>query len=147
MLTKWSPQLLTGNEIIDKQHIEIFEYIAQIVDSEKTGKIESETGRIIEYLEDYYNRHFATEEELQKKYKYPGYESHKKMHEKFRDQLSELKHRFVLYGASHELVTETVVFMVEWLAKHIDKSDKILALYIQNIQSDKSIPDSRPVKP
>lgn len=147
MLIKWSPELLTGNEIIDKQHIEIFEYIAQIVDSERTGKIESEIGRIIEYLEDYYNRHFVTEEELQKKYKYPGYEAHKKMHEKFRDQLSELKHRFVLYGASHRLVTETVVFMVEWLAKHIVKSDKILALYIQNIQSVKSMPYSRPVKP
>jgi hemerythrin len=147
MLTKWSPQLLTGNEIIDKQHIEIFEYVAQIIDSERTGKIESETGRIIEYLEDYYNRHFATEEELQKKYKYPGYEVHKEMHERFREELVELKHKLAVYGASPELTTESVVLMVEWLAKHIDKSDKILALYIQNMQSGKSILDSLPVKP
>jgi len=147
MLTKWSPQLLTGNEIIDKQHIEIFEYIAQIVDSERTVKIESETGKIIEYLEDYCNRHFAAEEELQRKYKYPGYEAHKEMHQRFREELSELKHKFVLYGASHELVAETVLFVVEWLAKHIAKSDKVLATYIRNFQPDKSIPDSRPVKP
>ena len=147
MYTKWSDQLLTGNEIIDKQHKEIFEYITQIVDSGRSGKTESETGRMIEYLEGYCNRHFAAEEELQKKYKYPGYEVHKEMHERFREELVELKHKLAAYGASPELTTESVVLMVEWLAKHIDKSDKILALYIQNMQSDKSIPDSRPVKP
>lgn len=50
MLIKWSPELLTGNQIIDKQHIEIFDYVAQLVDSERTGKIESETGRILRIL-------------------------------------------------------------------------------------------------
>jgi hemerythrin len=145
MFIKWSEQLLTGNEIIDKQHKEIFEFVAQIVDSGRTGKNELETGRIIEYLEDYYNRHFVAEEELQKKYRYPAYEAHKKMHEKFREELAELKHKSILYGASPELAVEIVVFMVEWLAKHIDKSDKILAVYIQNIQSDKSKSGSRSV--
>jgi len=147
MFIKWSEQLLTGNEIIDKQHKEIFERAVLMIESGKTGKIESEAVKIIEYLEGYYNRHFATEEELQKKYKYPGYEAHKETHERFREELAELKHKLAAYGASPELTTESVVLMLELLAKHIDKSDKILALYIQNIQSDKSIPDSRPVKP
>ncbi|MDP3024276.1 MAG: bacteriohemerythrin [candidate division Zixibacteria bacterium] len=147
MYTKWSEQLLTGNEIIDKQHKEIFEQAARMIESGKTGKIESEAGKIIEYLEGYYNRHFTTEEELQKKHGYPGYEAHKEMHQRFREELGELKHKLAAYGASPELTTESVVLMLEWLAKHIDKSDKILAVYIQNTQSGKSIPDSRPVKP
>ncbi|HVP35685.1 MAG TPA: hemerythrin family protein [Terriglobales bacterium] len=146
MLTKWSAQLLTGNEIIDKQHLEIFEYVDQIVDSERSGKIEKETGKIIEYLESYFQRHFADEEDLQIKYRFPGYKVHREMHQAFREDLSELKHKFVLYGASHKLVNETVLFMVEWLAKHIHTSDKILALYIQNAQSDKSTPVTRPGK-
>lgn len=145
MFTRWSDQLLTGNEIIDKQHKEIFERAAQLIESEKTGKIESESNRILEYLEDYCDRHFATEEALQIKCGYPGYEAHKKMHESFREELVELKHRFITFGARYTLAVETIVFMLEWLAKHINKSDKVLALYIQNIKSDKSTSVSRSV--
>ncbi len=145
MFTKWSDQLLTGNETIDKQHQEIFERAAQITESGKIGKIGSDAGKIIEYLEAYYTTHFTAEEALQIKYRFPGYEVHKEMHQRFREELDELKHRFALHGTSNELAVEIVVFMLEWLAKHIDKSDKVLAVYIQNVQSGKTTPASRPV--
>ncbi len=145
MFTRWSDQLLTGNEIIDKQHKEIFELAAQLIESEKTVKIELESNRILEYLEDYCDRHFSAEEALQIKCGYPGYEAHKKMHESFREELVELKHRFITFGASYTLAVETIVFMLEWLANHINKSDKVLAAYIRNIKSDKSTSVSRSV--
>jgi len=142
MFTKWSDQLLTGNEIIDQQHKEIFKHATQMIESGKTITIKSEAKNIIEYLESYYERHFDAEEALQIKYRYPGYEAHKEVHEKFREELAELKHRSITYGDSDTLAVETIIFMMEWLAKHIDKSDKIFAVYIQNTQSVKSGTDS-----
>jgi hemerythrin-like metal-binding protein len=143
MFTKWSDQLLTGNEIIDQQHKEIFERTAQLIESGKTGKIESEAKRIIDYLESYFDRHFAAEEALQIKFGYPGYKAHKEMHEQCLVELSEIKHKFVTHGTSDTLSVESIVFMLNWLAEHINKSDKVLAAYIRNIQSGKFMSVSR----
>ncbi|MCX6833292.1 MAG: hemerythrin family protein [candidate division Zixibacteria bacterium] len=146
MVTKWSYKLLTGNEMIDKQHKEIFDRAAQMLNSGRSGKTKEEAASLVSYLEGYYDRHFAAEEALQKKHGYPDYQIHKDMHDRFSRGLTELKLKYAVVGASYGLAIETVLFMLEWLAGHIDKMDKAFASYIRDNQPVAQKPVSKSVR-
>jgi len=132
MITEWSHKLLTGNEMIDKQHKEIFDRAAQMLNSGRSGKTKEEGAKLVDFLEGYYDRHFALEEAIQKQHGYPDYQIHKEMHDKFFRDLTELKLRYKVAGASYGLAIETIIFMLQWLAEHIDKMDKGFATYIRD---------------
>jgi len=146
MLPVWSYKLITGAEIIDKQHKEIFERAAKMIESSKSGRLKKEAEGVVEYLENYYIKHFAAEEALQLKYNYPNHEGHKQLHDEFRAELNLLQQKFTVSGANYQVAIETITFMLEWLATHIDKIDRAFAAFIQENNSIKKIPASYTTK-
>lgn len=85
----------------------------------------------LDFLGSYVVEHFSDEEKLQKQYNYPDYENHKKLHEKFIADFTELKNQFNNDGSTLTVITKLNRILVQWLMKHIKIEDKKIATYIK----------------
>ena len=90
MAIEWRENLATGNEKIDDQHKELFKRFNNLLAACNQGKGKEEVNMLLLFLGDYVRSHFATEEQLQVQYSYPGYQAHKKEHEGFIRDLQNL---------------------------------------------------------
>ncbi|MBN4070014.1 hemerythrin family protein, partial [bacterium AH-315-G05] len=94
----------------------------------KGAEIVNET---LDFLGDYVVEHFSDEEKLQKQYNYPDYKNHKKLHEKFVADFTELRNRFNSDGSTLTVITKLNRVLVQWLMKHIKVEDKKIAAHIK----------------
>ena len=70
---------------------------------------------MIDFLEEYVEIHFTSEEKLHLKNLYPEYKGHKLLHGKFIKNFEELKKKFENEGATLQFVGMVNKFVVEWL--------------------------------
>jgi hemerythrin-like metal-binding protein len=77
----------------------------------------------VTFLERYVDKHFGDEERLLRTWRYPAFEAHKAMHDRFVQELRELK-ADLRAGKSKTLLTLQIQRKVsDWLVNHIKKSD------------------------
>ena len=81
---EWNDGLSVGVELIDDQHKLLIGKIDNLAKALEEHKDANETMKILDFLMDYTEFHFGTEEMHMQKYNYPGYEKHKLEHEKFK---------------------------------------------------------------
>ncbi|PIQ23613.1 hypothetical protein COW36_14205 [bacterium (Candidatus Blackallbacteria) CG17_big_fil_post_rev_8_21_14_2_50_48_46] len=112
----WTQDLNTGIDIIDKQHVQIVDYINQL-DGERDRKA---IGSILENLIDYTLSHFSFEESLAEDAGYKLLNPHKKVHEMFIQKVNEYKHRF---DSGEEVADEIEKLLTSWLVNHIKRDD------------------------
>jgi hemerythrin-like metal-binding protein len=88
----------------------------------REGRSRKVIDEIIAALNGYADRHFAMEEDLMRRTRYPGIEAHVLEHKKFHLTVARLqkRHRSGLIARSHEVVG----FLQEWLKHHIAKTDR-----------------------
>ena len=130
MSIEWRANLATGNEEIDSQHKELFSRFNRLLEACNRGKGKDEVGNLLAFLSDYVKSHFAAEEQLQLKHKYPHYRDHKKMHDDFMVSLKNIHDEFSSEGAGISVVIKTNKMIVDWLVKHISGTDKELASFL-----------------
>lgn len=82
--------LETGNWIIDNEHRELLQAVNKLLDACREGKGRDYMNETVKFLNDYVDRHFAHEEQLQQKNGYPGYTAHKAFHDKYKQTLREI---------------------------------------------------------
>ena len=126
---KWSPELDTGIEIIDKQHRRIFEYIVALEDIQQDDDRE-ELGRIIEQLVDYTLSHFTFEEGLLEESGYRFINAHKKVHELFIRRVNDYVKRF---RSGEDISFELSATLKTWLINHIKNDDSD---YVETVQKN-----------
>ena len=129
----WNPILATGNEIIDKQHQELFRKMDMLVMGIKNGQGKNSISDAIGFLEDYALRHFHLEEAMQISSNYPLYETHKLLHAEFSRLVMELKAEYFKQGPNCDLAIKILVNLGRWLSEHVDKKDRALAEYLKNL--------------
>jgi hemerythrin len=71
------------------------------------------------------------EEALQLSYQYPGYEEHKKLHEKFRETSADLVAEFKDSVSPAELLDKIQSVIIRELVQHIKEDDSKLAAFIR----------------
>jgi len=103
-----------------------------IADAFNKGNSAEELLKIIGFLTEYTIVHFATEEELQIKYNYPGYKAHKQSHEDFKVTVGELTQRFLTEEPGKELVQDVTMTIGDWLISHIRVDDIRMAKFIKD---------------
>ena len=133
----WDEELMTGNVLVDMQHHKIFERVSNLVALCEDGSDAVKLQDTLEYLINYTVRHFTDEEALQLEYHYPGYEAHRKMHDKFKVTVSDLMQRFKASGSSAELSSDVNRIVIRWLANHIKNEDRRISEYIRTVKTDK----------
>ncbi len=77
----WKDEYLINVAVIDEQHKRLAELsgrVHEILESNPQGG--QEIRHMVDELIDFTRLHFATEEDLMRKYQYPGYEAHRAAH-------------------------------------------------------------------
>jgi len=129
----WNDALLTGNELVDGQHRHVFEILKDLIAACEDDTATPKLKETLAILADFTETHFKDEEDLQLRYNYPGYAKHKRIHEEFKDTISDIIYRFKENGSSRQLSGEVSRVVVRWMIGHIRSEDKRLCKYIQSV--------------
>jgi hemerythrin len=128
---KWDQSLATGNNVIDWQHQELFRRMEKLVTAANNGEGKEVLSEAITFLENYVIKHFDAEEQIQIANSYPEYDSHKRQHHEFRNNITELKNEFETEGANATLLVKSIASIGNWIDNHVKQYDKALAEYLR----------------
>ncbi|MDH4100567.1 MAG: bacteriohemerythrin [Nitrospirota bacterium] len=122
-LIEWSTVYSVGVKEFDAEHKRLIEITNTLYDAMMEGKGHEVLEEVLESLSEYTDLHFAHEEMVLKKKKFPGAFAHKLEHEAIIAKLDELK-KEVLAGSSVATTQKCASFLRNWLTSHIQASDK-----------------------
>lgn len=128
----WSKDMEVGNPRLDAEHKELFEKINDFMAACSQGKGRSEILNTIKFLKNYTKTHLENEEELQRKSGYPDYQNHKRLHQKFVDEVDRLEKQFSQQGESVVIVGEINQQLGNWLLSHIKTEDVKLTAHLNS---------------
>ncbi len=121
-LFDWKESYSVNIKDVDNQHKILIRSLNELYEAMLTRKAKNVIDGILKSLSDYADFHFAFEENLMQKYKFPGFSQHKKEHEAFVTKVSEFiqKHK----DGHLMLSMEVMNFLKDWLKNHIQGVDK-----------------------
>lgn len=136
MAVEWKPMYAIDVKEIDEQHRYLFELGNQVYQLTAGGQAESDAvGKqiqaIIEQLEFYTLEHLEYEERLMESINYPNRRKHVQEHERFRTQLESIK-KDMLEQSNIEAKMQLMLFITDWIAKHIMMTDQELGRFIHS---------------
>ncbi|MDR1893478.1 MAG: bacteriohemerythrin [Spirochaetales bacterium] len=126
----WDESFATYNAHVDEQHRQLFKTINTLLDAIAANQSKKEISKAIRFLADYTERHFSDEEDLLKKYRYPDFDKHKKIHDAFKKTVLELENDFVS-GKDAEIAQKVHNLIGDWLVFHIKGMDLQWAEFIR----------------
>ncbi|NOS36400.1 MAG: bacteriohemerythrin [Deltaproteobacteria bacterium] len=132
MSLQWTKALSVGISEIDDQHKELFGKINKMLNIIVESSEIDETGKVIDFLDEYVVSHFATEEGLMKRFDYPDLEYHLQQHGEFTREFYLFRERCRKEGPSRFLAIQIEEMMVEWWTNHINKVDKVLGSFLMD---------------
>ena len=127
-----SKDMEVGVVEIDEQHKELVDRLNALLSMGHDAASKEESQKTLDMLEEYIIKHFSDEEELQRKNKYPEYESHKKLHQTFIDEFEKLKKEFEANGHSLKFTMDLNNSLINWIVKHIKSADVELGKFLKN---------------
>ena len=92
----WKDAYRIGNDKIDEQHEELFHRIEKLLMMARSADLEEnrkQCEHMLDYLVEYTDFHFNSEEALQNRRNYVDYEPHKKIHQEFRNTVMVYRQR------------------------------------------------------
>ncbi len=126
---QWQDRFSIGVDVIDQAHHRLFLIVQKIMDlyverhEDKFACIEG-----IKYFKAYALKHFAEEEAYMRKIGYPGYQAHKKIHDRMRwETLPELERLLYDSNFSTEMVQRFIGVCTGWLTGHILIEDRAIS--------------------
>ena len=138
MLYEWDSSLESGYPKVDNQHKQLISALNNLVEASRAGKGDEAVLQTMDFLVGYTVKHFADEENLQKKYEYPDYLGHKRIHDDFKESVLKTVQRVKQEGPSEALVAEVCASLGAWIVNHIRGDDFRMATYVKAM--DKSLP-------
>jgi len=127
-LIDWNDDLSVNIKEVDQEHKKLINLINSLHSAMGSGQGKKAMGPVLAGLVDYTKTHFAFEEQLMRKNRYPGYLNHKSLHDSLTEQVVELNNK---YQEGKTLVTvEVLAFLKDWLTNHIKTVDKKYGPYL-----------------
>jgi hemerythrin-like metal-binding protein len=127
-LIEWDQSLSVNIRVIDKQHKKLIELLNELYAHAQKNATTEVLRPVFEQLLEYTVYHFDTEEAYFRKFKYPGYEEHRKEHEILKGQVLDFKKAFD--EGSQTMTYELLDFLRKWLVNHILGTDKKYVKYL-----------------
>lgn len=131
-MTTWDPSLATGDEMIDRQHQELYRIADELRVACDQGLAHDRVDRVLVWLLSYTIEHFAAEEDLMVRSGYPesALNAHVGEHDDLKRRVAEL----LKQHERGELATAlpVVELMHEWMGTHIDQVDRLLADHVRS---------------
>ena len=143
----WTKDLETGIDVLDAQHQKYFDLLSNyIAKAAKVSKSPTNTEKVsdlaetLDFLRDYAEEHFSTEEAVMKEAGYMDYEQHREEHLYFLKHVEELYNEMKTKGYSLKLAVEVDYYTAEWFVAHIRSIDMKLVQFLeQKSTEDKSL--------
>lgn len=120
---QWDESLSVGIDIIDEQHKMLIQRMDDLSRAVEIKQGAAEITEIIEFLIDYTNIHFSTEEQQMKEQNYPDLGYQQKQHKIFKDNILNIVRDFDDNGPTPELAISINTFLIDWFIKHIMEVD------------------------
>ncbi|MDR3168088.1 MAG: bacteriohemerythrin [Treponema sp.] len=134
VLVEWEDRYSVGIPFIDDQHKKLVELTNDLYKGCLLGGGEARDYfmKVIRGVVDYVKYHFAAEEKILEKVKYPGLAEHKKEHEGFIKQVvGDVKN----FQEGKQFVPNVFVrYLKDWILTHIAVQDKQYADFIINLK-------------
>jgi hemerythrin len=131
MALSWDPRLAVGVTIIDQQHKELIAALNALLDAMATSRGKEEVGKLLSFLGEYTVSHFAAEEALMARSRYPGAAAHQGEHQAFIREFKALAADFAKAGPTTGLAIKLNGRVCSWLRDHIGGADRQLAAHLQ----------------
>jgi len=131
----WKDTFKIGIAEIDAQHRELFFRLDRLETALRDGKGREMVFTTFQFLDNYVQRHFRAEEELQALYSYPHLLLHAAEHAAFKKRLNELEERLTVEEPSEKLATQIRALLTNWLISHVTNLDKELTGYINEART------------
>ena len=126
----WNDSLSVGVRLIDDQHKMLLKHLAELSEAVENHHGSSEIAGTLDFLVDYTEFHFSTEEKHMKANDYPKYEQHVAMHGEFKTTLTNLGEDFQEEGATPSLAEAINTLLINWFLKHIEVVDQELGAFL-----------------
>ena len=126
----WKEDYRINISVIDEQHREIAVLAGRLHDALKDEKPSDDVYEALGEMIAFTRLHFATEEELMRKYRYPDYAAHRASHREILAQLQGLATHlpgrvFVRFGADHDPADD-------WVTSHLLEHDVSLGRFLSS---------------
>jgi len=131
LAVQWGPNIEIGHPVIDEQHRQLFASVNTFTDTIKKDRDFSHAGPIIDFLDDYVQTHFETEERIMEMNGYPFMDVQKEQHQRFFRRLTSLKREIEEDADWHFLLFKIQVLLVDWLVHHTCKADRHLGKFLR----------------
>ena len=127
----WKSEYSVENELIDKQHQDLFALVNEVADKVKTGKM-PEIKDLVNQLAAYTVKHFKDEENIMKKAGYTSLGDHQMVHTELIRQVQEIQQK--LEKNQPVSMVAIIRFLSDWLKTHILKDDMAYKSSIKGIR-------------
>lgn len=127
----FSNEYLTGIELIDSEHRQLFALVNEVhalVHDDLIFDKYDEIMRILTELRNYTEMHFHDEEAYMEKINYPEIDAQRRAHNAFIEKLVDINFEELesLDNNQQEYLQDILDFLVKWLVNHILKMDKLI---------------------
>ena len=122
----WKDAYRIGNDVIDEQHEELFHRIEKLLMMARSADLEEnrkQCEHMLDYLVEYTDFHFNSEEALQNRRNYVDYEPHKKIHQEFRNTVMVYRQR-IREDFSAAMLKRFLGTLLTWLTVHVQGCDQ-----------------------
>jgi hemerythrin-like metal-binding protein len=128
---QWSEDLSVGVPLIDSQHKMLIGRIQELSDAIRNYQGGGEVAKTLDFLMDYTDFHFGTEERHMRALNYPGLDEHLDKHQQYRDTLKNLGRDFEEEGATTDLADSIDRLLGHWFVEHIKHIDQKLGDFLK----------------
>ena len=119
---RWYNKFSLNNELIDNQHKKLFDIVNNLFDTCVGDDKDKLSATVVDELLFYSDYHFKTEEQYMRDIGYDDIDRHIKLHDTFRQKLTEFKQNKLL--GEHDLCHELLIYLSKWLMHHVMEEDK-----------------------
>ncbi|MEW8506403.1 MAG: bacteriohemerythrin [Candidatus Thiodiazotropha sp.] len=130
-IVTWSDEFSINVKELDEQHQKMLDIVNKLHQAVEECREQEILYRLLTELYQHTQLHFSTEDELMKKYNFPGFEQHRHEHRVLLQHLGNLVEG-VSNGKNPTFRSDYDVSS-DWVLIHIFKSDKDLGLFLNDL--------------
>jgi hemerythrin-like metal-binding protein len=129
---EWADDLVIDNGQIDQDHRQLVDLVNELHTATSQGRGQGVVARILDELIRYTVEHLQREEQLMASLNFPNLVQHKEGHDKFMEQIRDLKKKYD--GGSITVASQLSTILRDWLSLHIRRNDKEILTFRKKIR-------------
>src|SRR5882672_7679819 len=106
---------------LDQQHEDFLEAVGELHHAMSCGQGTAVAADVFQRLLRHSREHFASEEGLMQKHRFPGLAAHRAEHQAFTEKLLALKKEFD--GGKQTIIPTLMAMLEDWLKNHVQRVD------------------------